>query len=114
MDHIKVHVRHYMLYEFQLGHKASESARNLCAALGRDIVNVRTVQRWFSRFQAENTDLEYEGCNRKPLMFNEDFLKSRIQNDSYITTRELEEKMGCDHTTIARRINALGYVQKLS
>uniref|UniRef100_A0A0K0EWF7 Histone-lysine N-methyltransferase SETMAR (inferred by orthology to a human protein) n=1 Tax=Strongyloides venezuelensis TaxID=75913 RepID=A0A0K0EWF7_STRVS len=65
-------------------------------------------------FRAGNTDLEYEGRNGRPSTFNEDFLKSLIQDDPYITTRELEEKMGYDHTTIARRINALGYVQKLS
>uniref|UniRef100_A0A0K0FR19 Histone-lysine N-methyltransferase SETMAR (inferred by orthology to a human protein) n=1 Tax=Strongyloides venezuelensis TaxID=75913 RepID=A0A0K0FR19_STRVS len=114
MDSRKKHLRHCMLYEFQLEHNTSESARNLCATLGSDVVDVCTVQRWFLRFQAGNTDLEYEERNSRSLTFNEDFLKSLIQDDPYITTREIEEKMGYDHTTIARRINALRYVQKLS
>uniref|UniRef100_A0A0K0FCL9 Histone-lysine N-methyltransferase SETMAR (inferred by orthology to a human protein) n=1 Tax=Strongyloides venezuelensis TaxID=75913 RepID=A0A0K0FCL9_STRVS len=87
---------------------------NLCAELGKDIVDVRTVQRWFSWFRADNKDLKDEGRTYRPSTFNEDFLKSLIQDDPYITTRELEEKMCYDHKTIARQINAPGYVQKLS
>uniref|UniRef100_A0A0K0EY02 Winged helix-turn-helix DNA-binding n=1 Tax=Strongyloides venezuelensis TaxID=75913 RepID=A0A0K0EY02_STRVS len=61
-----------------------------------------------------NTDLEDEEHTGRPSTFNEDFLKLLIQDDPYITIRELEENMSYNHTTISRRINALGYVQKLS
>ena len=44
MSEIPTHIRHCILYEFQLENSASAAARNICAALGDDAVADRTCQ----------------------------------------------------------------------
>jgi hypothetical protein len=39
------HFRHLVLYEFNLGSKATEAARNICAVYGEDSMAERTAQK---------------------------------------------------------------------
>ena len=33
------HIRHALLYEYQLGHNAREASRNICQAIGKGIIS---------------------------------------------------------------------------
>ena len=44
MEHPKSKIRPLLLYEFQLGHGATEATKNVCTALGKDAVNIQTTQ----------------------------------------------------------------------
>ncbi len=52
-------IRLIYLYEFKLGHKATEACTNINSiAFGKGTVNVRTVQRWFNKLRSGNTSLK--------------------------------------------------------
>ncbi len=40
------------LYEFKLGHKATDASAKINSAFGKSKVNERTVQRWFNKFRS--------------------------------------------------------------
>ena len=48
------HFRHCILFAFNQGNTAVETARNICLVYGEDALNVRTVRRWFCRFRSGN------------------------------------------------------------
>ena len=43
-------IRKFMLYEFQLGHNATEATKNSCREKGDDTVDYNTITRWFLNF----------------------------------------------------------------
>src|SRR4051812_1485117 len=58
MSEIPIHVRHCMLYEFELGHNAAFAARNICTVLGKGTVAERRCRFWFSRFHSGDKSLQ--------------------------------------------------------
>ena len=55
-----VHVRHIMLYHFEKGWKATESARDINELFGEGTIGERMVQKWFKRFKDGDTSLKDE------------------------------------------------------
>jgi len=54
----KEHIRHILLYEFNKGNNAMESARNIKAVYGDWTINVSQCQWWFQKFRAGNYNLK--------------------------------------------------------
>jgi len=54
----KKEMRTILFYDFKLGRKATETARNINNVFGQHTTNLRTVQRWFSKFRSGNERLE--------------------------------------------------------
>lgn len=54
----KVHLRHCILNKFQKRKKRMVACKNLCAVFAKDIVNVCTCQRWFSKYRYGNVSLQ--------------------------------------------------------
>ena len=54
MEKNKGDIRKLLLYEFQLGHNATEAARNINNAKGDGTVLIRTAQNWFLNFRSGN------------------------------------------------------------
>ena len=94
MQNSKEHVRHCLLYEFQLGHTASEATRNICEAIGRDAMTTSTAYVWFERFRNQDYFLQDKTKSGRPTEINLDELKQLIESDPSLTTYNVAKKLG--------------------
>jgi transposase len=62
----KIVIRACILYEFKLGSNVTAAAWKICQAFGTDVVNERTVQMWYRKFQEGDKSLEEAPRSGRP------------------------------------------------
>ena len=76
-----VHVRHIMLYHFEKGWKATESARDINELFGEGTIGERMVQKWFKRFKDGDTSLKDEEGRGRRSDFDDQALLDAVEED---------------------------------
>ena len=77
------------LFEFKMGHKASETACNINNTCGPGTANKHIVQGWFKKFCKGDESLEDEECSGWPLEVDSD----QLRGSSKLILLQLHEKL---------------------
>jgi histone-lysine N-methyltransferase SETMAR len=108
-----MHIRHCILFEFNLKKNATQATQSICSAYGEDALDVRTCQRWFARFKTGDWDLNDKEHTGRPFEASADLLEQLLEEDPRRSSRELALEMSVSHTTVLNRLRALGKVQRV-
>ena len=100
MQKSREHIRHRLLYDYQLHHSAREASRNICEAIGQGSISNVAASKWFNRFNNQDYDLSDDTRSGRPLEIDIDKLQALIKSDPRQTTRCLANEIGCDHSAI--------------
>jgi histone-lysine N-methyltransferase SETMAR len=110
---MKTHIRHCLLFEYQLGHSAADAHRNLCQAVGQEAPSQQTCHNWFARFKDGDCSLEDHPRSGRPSEINSEELRRMIEDNPRLTTRCMAEALECHHSTIEYQLHAMGKVLKI-
>lgn len=113
MDNKNEHIRHVLLYYYNKGKTATNTHTKIIAVYGKDIIKLRTCQKWFKKFRTGNFSLQDEARSGRPINIIKDDLKALIDDDRHISVRQLAEILHSSKTSIADRLRKLGYSKKL-
>jgi len=112
MEPDKEHIRHCLLFCFHQKKSAADAHRIICETYGENVVAIRTCANWFKRFKNGDFDISDKERSGRPAAVKEDKLQALLNENSTQSTRELALQLGVDHSTIVRRLNAMGKIQK--
>ena len=102
-----------MLYEFQLGHNATEATEYICREIGKGSINKSTAYERFDRFKKKDFSLEDKPRSGRPTELNLNELKEVIESDPTLTSRTVATMIGCSQPAIIYHFKQFRLVSKL-
>ena len=108
----ELHLREVLLYLFNILKKAAEAHQLLFEAYPEYASSVASYERWFVRFRNGDFDVRDKERPGQPKKFEDSELETLLSEDSYQTQQNLADSLGVDRSTIAKRLKALGMIQK--
>lgn len=109
----EMHLRHIMLYEFNKGVNATLATVNICQVYGEGVLDKRKCQYWFQRFRTGDYSLEDKERSGRPNELDIEHLKSVVEANPRVSSRELAAEFNLSQTTIINYLKQLGKVPKL-
>lgn len=97
----KENIHHLLHQQFILNEKAAEAARIINAAIGQQIVTVRTAQHWFKQFRDGRSTAERKKGSGRPPTVGKRVLAQRLRRNPDASPTELSA--GYCHVTTTRR-----------
>ena len=101
----KQHLRHCLLFAFQLKKSAAEAQEMICSALGEGVISY-TCKKWFQRFKSGNFDLNDRKCPGQPKKVNNEELEQLLE---FLLHRN---KARVTRQAISKRLHKLERIQK--
>jgi len=108
----KEYLRGILLHYFIQRKSAAEAHRILVETYNDHALSETTCRDWFRRFKNNDFDVEDKERSGAPKKFEDKELEALLYEDSRQTLTELAGSLGVDHTTISKRLKALGMIQK--
>lgn len=112
MDVDKQHLRHCILFCFQMKKNAAQAMELINSTLGEHSVSHSTVKKWFARFRDGNFSLEDDPRPGAVKKFEDEELQVLLDENPCQTQEELAEQLGVTHQAISLRLHAMGKIQK--
>lgn len=106
-------IRAIFFYEWKKGHSGVKAAQDINAAFGDGTVNVRTIQRWFQKFESGDQCLDNEPRGKPESVVNEDELKAIVEANTSTTVRKVAQELAVSAATVSRHLSSIGKVKKL-
>ncbi|GFY26846.1 histone-lysine N-methyltransferase SETMAR [Trichonephila clavipes] len=80
----------------------------MCGTCKRYCKNIRTCQRWFSKFRSWDLSLQESDRSGRPSKIDNDVLRSMLENNPHLTSRNIAEEFGIHHTFVGDHIKSFG------
>lgn len=110
----KHHLREVLLHYFVAKKSAVETYRLLVDVYGEHAPSNTTCKEWFRRFKNDDFDIEDREHGKPPKKFEDAELEDLLAEDCCQTQSELARTLNVDQSTISRRLQAMGMVQKVN
>lgn len=106
----KQHLRHCILFAFQLKKNVNRATEMICSALGENAVSYKMCSTWYQRFRAGDFSLLDRGSKTKK--FEDEELRQLLNENASQTKQELSMQFGVTYQCMHMRLQQLGMIQK--
>lgn len=107
-------LRAVMYYEYCKGTTGAKTSKSINTVFDLDLVNERTVQNWFKRWRSGELTLDDHVRSGRPSEIDDDRLVLFVRENPSSTSQEIAKEFEVDDSTIRKRLNHLGFINKLN